>query len=208
MGVGVPLRMEKIWAYLVTNPVEIAGSLLTVWGIWLNTKQRVWGWVVNLAGIACYLYVFWVAKLYADVLLNIYFFASSVYGFYHWQFGGGQRRVLPVRATPARELAVLLGLGLAASLALGTFLDRQTDAALPYWDSAIAGFSLVAQWMLAQKQKENWLLWLGVNLVACGVYFYKDLWATTVVYALLLGLAWQGHRAWQRAYQAQANPRG
>jgi nicotinamide mononucleotide transporter len=196
--------MEKVWAYLVANPVELVGSLLTIWGIWLNTQQRIWGWMVNIAGIGCYLYIFFGAKLYADVLLNVYFLLSSIYGFYHWQFGGNQRRQLPVRATQPGEMALLVALGAVGTLGLGSFLAHNTDAALPYWDSAVAAFSMVAQWMLARKQKENWLWWMGVNTVACGVYYTKDLLATTVVYAILWGLALRGHLAWQRAYRSAA----
>ena len=199
------MAMKPILDYFVANPVELAGAILTVWGIWLNTKQSIWGWVVNAAGIVCYLYVFFVVKLYADVLLNLFFLASSGYGFYHWQFGGGQRRTLPVRATQPGELGLLLGLGALGTLALGTVFGQFTDAALPYWDSAVAAFSMVAQWMLARKQKENWLLWMAVNVLACGVYFYKDLIATTIVYGILLGLAAKGHWEWQRAYRALGN---
>lgn len=74
-----------------------------------------------------------------------------------------------------------------------------TDAALPYADAFTTTASLAAQWLLARKKLEFWQLWIAVDLVAIGIYWYKDLWLTAGLYLAFLVMASQGLRAWLHA---------
>ena len=74
-----------------------------------------------------------------------------------------------------------------------------TDAALPHWDAFILVFSLMAQWLQAQKRIENWAGWMIVNVVAVGVYWAKDLRLTAGLYVVFFGMAVAGHLAWRRS---------
>ena len=76
--------------------------------------------------------------------------------------------------------------------------DRLTDAALAYPDAATTAFSLVAQWLLARKRLESWAFWIGVDVLAIGVYAAKGLYITCGLYAVFLGLAVAGLATWRR----------
>jgi nicotinamide mononucleotide transporter len=84
------------------------------------------------------------------------------------------------------------------SIALG-LVAKRLNAALPYLDATLTSYSLVASWWQARKQIANWWLWIVVNVVYIGEYIYKDLWATALLYAGLVGLAVLGLRDWRRA---------
>ena len=83
-------------------------------------------------------------------------------------------------------------------------LGRYTDQALPYWDSGITAFSLVAQWMLAKKYLENWLLWAAIDVIAIGVYWTKHLLPTAVLYGCFLLLCLRGYQRWRWTLAATA----
>ena len=57
---------------------------------------------------------------------------------------------------------------------------------------------MVGQVLLGRKFIENWLLWMVVNAVSIGLFAWKGLWLTTLLYALFLALSVVGWRAWQR----------
>jgi len=102
------------------------------------------------------------------------------------------------------ELDARARLSWAAAIALaivawGTAMHRYTDAALPWWDAAIAMTSIAAQILLSLRKRENWMLWIVANLVSIGVYAVKGLWPTTGLYVILLGLAIWGLVSWTRA---------
>ena len=65
---------------------------------------------------------------------------------------------------------------------LGTLFHRTTDAALPFLDSATTSTSLVAQWMMTKKLLENWLVWVAVDVVYIGMFIYKSLYVTALLY--------------------------
>jgi nicotinamide mononucleotide transporter len=78
-----------------------------------------------------------------------------------------------------------------------------TDAALPYWDAGIAVASLVAQYLMTRKYIENWVIWMGVDVVAVGVYWVKELYPTAVLYWVFFILCVIGLRSWWKSMNAR-----
>ncbi len=104
---------------------------------------------------------------------------------------------LPVTRLGTAAWVGAVSAGGAVTAGWGAFLARSSDAVLPYWDAGILGFSLVAQWLQARKKRENWLFWMGVNAAAMALYFSQGLRVTAALYAVFLGLAVMGWRAWR-----------
>jgi len=125
---------------------------------------------------------------------------------YEWKYGGENRTELHVSRLTPRLAIVLAALGLAGSIALGTFLHRQTDASLPYLDATLSVFSLIAQWMMTRKILENWALWIILDVVYVWMFVVlKSLHFTAFQYAVFLLLAVLGLRDWKRSYDARAS---
>jgi nicotinamide mononucleotide transporter len=191
------------------DPLELAAAVLGLVSVGLTVKQNVWNWPVGAVMVALYAYVFFRTQLYADAGLQVVYFVMQFYGWYQWLHGGDKHDRLPVGRASARCLLVLENLGLAGTAALGYGLGRWTDQAMPYADSTIAVFSLLAQWMLARKLLENWLVWIGIDALAVGVYARKQLYPTAVLYGVFLALAAAGYLAWRRSWrEEQAAPAG
>jgi nicotinamide mononucleotide transporter len=142
------------------------------------------------------------ARLYGLAGLQVVYAAVSVYGWYEWRHGGGGHGRLPVSRVPARWAAGLVVAGSAATVALGLFLERRTDAALPFRDAAITAFSLVAQWMATRKWLENWVLWMVLNVANTAVCASQGLYPMASFYGVLLVLAVAGFREWRRSLAA------
>jgi len=191
-------------AYLIANWLELAGFIATALGIWLTARRLLACWPVVLAADVLYLVVFFHARLYSDALLQIFFVAFTLYGWWHWWRGvreEGEVRVAPLAMS---SLLIAVGAGALGSVLLGLLMSR-VGAALPHLDAALASYSLVGSWWQARKHIASWWLWIVVDLVYVGEYAYKDLWLTAVLYALLVVLAIVGLRDWRRA-AAAANP--
>jgi nicotinamide mononucleotide transporter len=192
------MTLAAITHYLITNWVELAGFITTALGIWLTTKRLLICWPVVLAADVLYLVVFYRARLLSDSLLQIFFVAFTLYGWWHWWRGVQEEGEVRVEPLGARAFAVALIAGVAGTFVLGE-IAKHLQAALPWLDAALASFSLVGSWWQARKHIANWWLWIVVNLVYIGEYIYKDLWITAVLYAGLVILAVLGLRDWRRA---------
>lgn len=136
--------------------------------------------------------------------LQVFFAAISVYGWYHWLYGGEDRTELRVSATPRRLWPVLAALWLAGTAGLATLLARTTDADMPLLDSALTVGSLLAQWMMTRKYVGNWAVWVGLDVVYIGFYWTRGMHLTAFLYLVYLGLASSGFVAWRKALVRQS----
>jgi len=190
--------MNWLARYIAENWMEIAGVVTTLAGIWLTTRRTLWCWPVILVSDVIYLVVFFRAQLFSDALLQVFFLAFTLYGWYHWWRGVREEGEVRVVKLGTRSMLIALAAGAVGSVLLG-LLAKQVHAALPYLDATLASYSLVASWWGARKHIANWWLWIVVDVVYIGEYAWKDLWLTGLLYALLVGLAVLGLRDWSRA---------
>jgi nicotinamide mononucleotide transporter len=196
---------SSVLIYLATHGLELAGMAATVLGIWLTTKRLLICWPIVLLADLLYLVVFFQARLFSDALLQIFFVAFTLYGWWHWWRGiraEGEVRVVPLSL---RAWIGGLAAGAVGAVLLGWLMVR-IGAALPHLDAALTSYSLVASWWGARKHIANWWLWIAVDVIYVGEYLYKDLRATALLYAGLVALAILGLRDWRRATENSLVP--
>ena len=193
------MDFDKLISLAFANRWEILAVLFGIVSVYLSTREHIWSWPTALVNVALYFVVFFEAKLYADMGLQVVYFVLSLYGWYEWLYGGENRTELHVSRT-SRSLGVrLVVIGVASAAILGTMLARFTDAALPYLDSATTSTSLVAQWMMTRKILENWIVWAVVDVVYVGMFIFKKLYLTAGLYAVFLVLAIMGYVQWKKS---------
>lgn len=185
------------------SPIEIAAAALLLVNLALLARENVWCWPFGIAGVSIYAYVYFRASLFSSAGLQLVFLALNIYGWYAWLHGGERGSELHVRRTPRRSWLPLIAIGLFVTSALGWTAQRY-EAELPYWDAAIAGFSLVAQWMMARKLFEHWIVWMIVDVIAVAVYGSRGLRVTAGLYAVFFAMCVWGVIEWRRSLAASA----
>jgi nicotinamide mononucleotide transporter len=74
--------------WIIDNYIELLGAVTGLIYIYLEIKQNIWLWPLGIVTSAFYIYVFFDSKFYADMGLQVYYLAISVYGWWHWLYGG------------------------------------------------------------------------------------------------------------------------
>jgi len=190
--------LSTVEQYFRAHWLELAGFITTSLGIWLTAQRNMWCWPITLAADVIYIVVYYHVMLLSDSLLQVFFVAFTLYGWWHWWRGvreEGEVRVVPLRTG---RMLLAMAAGAVGAVILG-FPARRLHAALPFLDASLASYSLVGSWWQARKHIANWWLWIVVDTIYVGEYIYKDLWLTAVLYAILVGLAVIGLRDWRRA---------
>ena len=186
------------------SSLELVAALFGAVSVYLSVRQNIWSWPTAIVNVGLYALVFFQAKLYADMGLQVVYAVLSVYGWYEWLYGGENRTTLRVTRTGARVGALLALIALTGAALLGVALRGATDATLPLMDSFLSSTSLVAQWMMTRKKLENWLVWIGVDVLYVGMFIYKHLYITAGLYTVFLALAVRGFIDWRRSMTSQA----
>lgn len=181
------------------DPLEWIAAAFGVVSVWLSTREHIASWPTALVNTALYFVVLGRAQLYANAGLQLFYFSLSLYGWYQWKYGGATHTGVQVSRTSRRLGLWLAALAAAGTVTLGLGLSRFTDAASPWLDAGTTAVSLVAQWMLTRKLRENWAVWMAVNVVYVGLYASQGLWPTVLLYIAFFGLAIEGWRSWGRS---------
>jgi nicotinamide mononucleotide transporter len=191
--------MQEILTYLQTTWLENLGIIATLICVWLNIKQNIWGWFWAVISSGIYGIVYFQSNLYSDMELQIVFIIISIYGWWQWFYGSNEKDNLPVSKTPIKYLPFLLLILLVFTGLSGYFHGKYTNASFPYFDSTLTAASLIAQWLLARKYIENWILWIVANVGYVAMYFSKNLFGTSFLYVLLLAMAVKGYFDWRKS---------
>ena len=192
-----------ILAGLPTTPLELVSFILAATTVILNIRQVHWAWLFSIVSSATYAVVFFDARLYGDMGLQFVFIAASVWGWYGWLHGAGHAPLVVTRLKPSGR-AWSVAAWLAGFVLLSTFLDNFTDTDVPHADGFLTAGSLVGQLLLARKKLENWHVWIAVDVLYVGLYLYKGLVLTAVLYGVFVLLAIAGLRAWSAVARERA----
>ncbi|TSJ38922.1 nicotinamide mononucleotide transporter [Mucilaginibacter corticis] len=182
--------------------LEVIGVITGLLCVYLAAKNIIWNWPFAIISVVIYIFIFFDSHLFADMGLQFYFLTTNIYGWYYWSKKPASEDKTPVMRIKRKE-----GLLSVAAIILFTFLLgsvlKYTTASYPYLDSFCTACSLVAQFFLARKVLENWLIWVFVDVVYVGVYIYKDLHLTAVMYAIYVAIALMGYFDWKRDWKKQ-----
>jgi nicotinamide mononucleotide transporter len=181
------------------SALEIVAFVLALVMVVLNMRVNPLAWPLAIISSLLYFALFWNSRLYGDASLQILFAVVALWGWWQWLRGteaGGAP--LHVRALGSRGRWWLLSALALAWPATGLFLKRYTDTDVPWWDAFPTAASVIGQWLLGRKYIENWTAWIVVNIVSVGLFAYKGLWLTMLLYTVFIIMSFMGWRAWRR----------
>ena len=192
------LSIQLVSAWHDTSGIELTAAALAVAYLLLAIRQRLSCWLAAFVSSCLYVWVLFTAHLYMESVLNAFYAAMAIYGFWQWQHGkeGGALKV--TRWPIARHAGALLAV-IALSMVSSFFLRRFTPAAWPFIDSMVAWSSVFATLLVARKVYENWHWWLVIDSVSLCLYFTRHLYVTTLLFGMYLALIVIGMREWRRS---------
>lgn len=180
--------------------LEVIGFVTGLCYLWYeyHASARLWIFSIIMPLIGMVLY--YNKGIYADFAINIYYFLIAIYGYVAWTFNFAKNRKEERPIARVQPLAAVVCTAAAAVLwiVISYVLRTYTDSTVPYIDAFTTSLSIVAMWMLARKYVEQWLVWIVVDAVSAGLYFYKGIPFYGVLYAIYTAVAYFGYRRWLR----------
>lgn len=188
--------------------LELVGTIFNLVCVILVARRNIWNWPIGLVGVSLFGILFYQINLYADFFEQIYYFVTGVTGWYLWSRAGErdtESTVLVTSNTWRQNLYWLLGIAGVSVVAgwiianLHLWLPRlfPDPASLPYLDAASTITAFAAQFLMMRRKIENWYLWIIVDVVAVGLYWYKGVAFVALLYLAFLINACYGLWSWR-----------
>ena len=186
---------------LQNSLLELAAVIFAVAYLVLAVRENSLCWYAAGISALIFLFIFWDVKLYMESGLQIYYLAMAFYGWYQWR--GANRKTASLRVSKWRAKQHVIALALIATLTFisGSLLNSGTDANLPYLDSFTTWASVVTTFMVARKILENWFYWLVIDSVSIYLYLDRELYFTSLLFAIYIVIIFFGWFAWNRSYR-------
>ena len=187
------------------DPTEVLGFVSGGICVWLTARAHIWNFPIGLANNVFFFILFFRAALFADMTLQLIYFALGIYGWVLWVKGGPARGALPISRTRLPEWFALF-----VFVALGTVVMRaillRAHGASPFWDGLTTALSLAAQYLLSRKRLEHWWLWMLADIIYVPLYLTRQLPLTAVLYGVFLLMCAFGLRGWLVTWRAREVP--
>ena len=180
--------------------IDIIGLVLGLLYLWLEYRANIWLWAVGIIMPIVNSYLLFAKGLYADFGMEFYYVVIAIYGYYCWRWGNKTDKgtELPITHYKLRHVVASIMTGLVLWGGIYWFLKSHTNSTVPILDSFTTSLSAVAMWALARKYLEQWLLWLVVDAVSCGLYIYKGIPFRACLYGLYTVIAVLGYLEWKK----------
>ena len=179
--------------------LQIVGTLLGLLYLWLEYKANIWVWIVGAIMPMVHGVLYLSSGIYADAAMQLYYVAAGIYGLCVWLRGSKrEEKRVDIQFTPRKWIFSLVLVYLVLHVVLYFMLSEFTDSRVPFFDSMSTALSIVAMWMLSRKLVEQWLVWLVVDMISVGLYLYKGIPITAMLYTLYCALAVVGYMRWRR----------
>jgi nicotinamide mononucleotide transporter len=197
--------LHSITEWLLSNKIELLGAILGILYVVLSIRQNIFTWPTGLLTSVLYIVVFYKSALYAAMSLQVYYVFISIYGWYFWLRGKNSNNKLQAPVQKINK-QFLLRIGAVTVLIYGFILFiliNFSDSDVPFMDSLTTSLSITATWMLARKYIEHWIIWIFVDIVSSGLYIYKNLWPTVVLFSVYTVMAFIGYVEWKKDLKSE-----
>lgn len=178
--------------------LQIVGTILGLVYLWLEYKANIWVWIIGAIMPLVHGILYLESGIYADAAMQLYYVAAGIYGLAVWKRKPRKSNDGVIRHTPRGWIVSLVEVYALLHVALYFLLTEFTDSRVPLFDSMSTALSIVAMWMLSRKLVEQWLVWLVVDMISVGLYMYKGIPITALLYTVYCVLAVIGYLRWRK----------
>jgi len=183
---------------------EIGAAVLGVAYILLAAKESLWCWPFAFVSTLIYTLLFWDGQLPMQALLNFYYMAMAIYGFWLWRRNDHAEDNIHITSWSWSKHLIFIVIGTVLSLITAYYLQTNQLSQSPYLDASVTIFSVMNTWLMARKVLQNWTYWIIIDAAAVVLYFETAYYATVILFALYIVLAISGLISWQRRFKQQA----
>ncbi|MBK9335531.1 MAG: nicotinamide mononucleotide transporter [Lewinellaceae bacterium] len=192
------IGQQLITGLYATTGLEFIAVCFGIASVLLSRKENIWVYPTGLVNTTIYIYLSFVAGLYAEAGVNFYYTVMSIAGWFLWSGNAPGTPILLITRSTCREWSLALAFFAACWVALYFVLSRWTDSTVPLADGFASATAYTGMLLMTRKKLENWIWWALTNLAAMPLYFVKGFVFTSFQYLVFFVLSILGYVEWRK----------
>lgn len=193
-----------VYLWQPDNPWTLVSGLFGICSVILCSEGNIFTFFFGFGQILTYTYLCYLERFYAEIGMNMFYFASQLFGIYTWRKrigkNTGVEHELPARRLTGRMLLLITTLSLVVSAIVGVCLAKYTDDSQPYLDAFTTVPSITAQILMVMAYREQWIYWLVIDMAYVVLWLNADNgWCMVMQYAFWCINCIYGYYRWTRS---------
>lgn len=177
--------------------LQAIGTTFGVVQVLLARKNNIDNYLFGIVSILISLWVLYQSKLYADIILNLYYLVMSIYGWFFWKFGK-EKEETPISYSSKLEHLKALGIVLVCFAGMSYWLRFHTNSDVPLWDAGVSAFAWAGMWLMAKRKMENWIFLNISNAISIPLLIHKELYIYAGLTIFLFIVGTSGYFKWRK----------
>lgn len=196
--------MDIIINFIAAHPIELLAALVNFIWIYFEYKASIWLWPVGVILPIFYAYLSWNAHFIGNIVINVYYFVTSLWGWYLWlRKGKAESDAEGIGNIPVKTLSISILTGI--PLTAGMYFMFRNYSSLPWADGLATAISFIGMIWMARKYRQHWLCWIIANLISPFVFLRGGDLVSATVYFINAIAAIAGWFNWSRMMCKQQN---
>ena len=167
------------------TPVAIIAGIAGVISVVLCAKGKLSFYFIGFVQTISYLFLAWDAQFYGEVLENLFYIVTMVWGIFVWKKNmtnneDGSADIKAKKFSMLQWAVAILGTTI-ATIAMGYVLSL-IGSQQAYTDAATNVLAIFAQLLMVRRYREQWAWWLVIDVLCVKMWFVAGNWSMVAMY--------------------------
>ncbi|QFK70748.1 nicotinamide mononucleotide transporter [Pradoshia sp. D12] len=181
--ISMVLLQIIVYYFVPDSPIGMICGVSGVICVVLTAKGKLSSYIFNFIQIVTYMYIVWGLGLYLEFFENIFYFVTCILGVFIWKKNMTEE-TMQVKAKSLKSVQMIITafLIVICTIALGYIGQNYLGNTLPYYDAFTNVMAIVAQILMVLRYREQWLVWIVIDLVCLVMFIMLGQWSMVAMY--------------------------
>ena len=182
--------------------LELIAVLFGLLSVWFSKNNNVLVYPTGIINTSIFVYLLVKWELLGDMIINIYYFLMSIYGWYYWTRKSQSQEYTPITKINEADIKIILIIIISSTIFVSylySFFDKWSGL-VSYIDILTTAIFFVGMWLMARRKIESWFFWILGDVISVPLYFVKGLAFSSFQYLIFTLIAVAGYYKWKSIY--------
>ena len=192
--------------YSQYSNIDISLELIAVFfgllSVWFSKNNNVLVYPTGIINTSIFVYLLVKWELLGDMIINIYYFLMSIYGWYYWTRKSNNIGYTPITRMHSTDIKIILIIIISSVLFVSylySFFEKWSGF-VSYVDIITTAIFFAGMWLMARRKIESWFFWILGDIISVPLYFAKGLAFSSFQYLIFTFIAIAGYYKWKSIY--------